>query len=71
MICFVDMRMADVPGRRFAFWCTVRNEFQEISGEQAWGALDEFREACELSPVADRAFVHRLEAQMPGWVATK
>jgi hypothetical protein len=40
---FVDLRTTDV-GWRFAWWDTVRDEFESHSHSMAWDSFDEFLE---------------------------
>lgn len=71
---FVDLRSSDIPGYRFAFWCTVVDQFEKFGGDEAWDTLDEFRESCRLAE-ADRErpspeleqLANRLECLVADW----
>ena len=44
MIKFVDIRSADIPGYRFSFWDTVKDEYVVVGGDEAWEDWAEFDE---------------------------
>lgn len=67
MMRFVDLRPADIAGKRFAFWDTVHDRFEEFNGDQAWGTLLELHYSCQQGGVIE-AHVKRLTGLMPDWV---
>lgn len=50
---FIDLR-GQYTGYRFAWWDTVRDEFESFSGDQAWDTWGEFVEVC--SPEAQERY---------------
>jgi len=58
---FIDLR-GQGTGCRFAWWDTIRDEFESFSGDQAWNTWNEFMEVC-LSEKQER-----YKRLCPAWV---
>lgn len=70
MIRFIDMRGADIPGCRFAFWNTATDSFVALV-TQAWDTWAEFES--EYQTDAGTTFsnsypLERFKALCPPWV---
>lgn len=66
---FVDLRASEA-GPSFAFFCTIRDVFEEFSGSQAWTSIEDFKidfeadgVASELSPL--ERYLSLIEAWVP------
>ena len=60
MKVFVDLRGAPIAGVRFAWWDTVRDEFERHGGSMAWDRWEEFESDC-MAPM------DRYERLAPNW----
>jgi len=67
MIRFVDIREAEIEGHRFAFWCTVNNEWITLGGYQAWDNWSDFRTSFVLEYGPDVERYQRYVSLAPGW----
>jgi hypothetical protein len=45
---FIDLR-GQYTGHRFAWWCTVRDEFEMYGGDMAWLTWRDFIDSVEMS----------------------
>lgn len=66
MIRFIDLRFQGTMNR-FAFWDTVYDKFETISGDQAWETWSDLVESCDVAKV-DAKFLARLRGLCPAWV---
>ncbi len=64
---FIDLRGQHTL-HRFAWWCTVYDEFDSYAGDQAWCTWDEFVESVELMRFREpRIIIQRYERLCPPW----
>lgn len=68
MIRFVDIRNQGT-GYRFSFWDTVRDEFLEFGGSQAWDTLDDFIESFNTASTHLYGDIERFLSLIPVWAA--
>ena len=69
MIRFIDLRHHERDiGERFAWWCTITDQFITRGGEQAWTTMAEFRESfLDGRPASIHRPIGRFEALAPEW----
>ncbi len=64
---FIDLRGQHTL-HRFAWWCTVRDEFDSYAGDQAWCTWDEFVESVKgEGPVGAMLVIPRYDRLCPAW----
>lgn len=67
MIRFVDIREAEIEGHRFAFWCTVNDEWIKLGGYEAWDDWADFRQTFMIEYGPDTERYRRYLSLAPGW----
>jgi len=67
MIRFIDLTDQITEGQKeFAFWCTAKERFLEVFGEQTWESLHDLKEAAKWhNQVANNVDIERCISLIP------